>query len=431
MSSTHTETRADAPSSRAPSTLPDPDTLPLAQFDVADPWLHAADRAGEFLARLRRECPVHYCASSRYGPYWSITRYQDIVTVNADDERVSSSYELGGHVLGYDEMFRAHGVDARMFQSTDPPLHTAQRKAIAPIVARGSVREMADAIRERAAVLLDALPIGETFDWVDRVSIELTTQVLATLFDFPWEQRRALTRWSDVAVTEPGFGIVDSWDARRGELEQCFATFAGLWQERLAGPPRGDLLSLMVHSEGTKHLSPAEFLGNLINVIVGGNDTTRNSLTGGVVALDQHPEQYARLLENPALVASMVPEIIRWQTPISHMARTAVADFELGGATIRKGDRIALWYLSGNRDESEIPDPEAFIIDRPQPRRHLSFGFGTHHCVGYRLAELQLQIAWEEILKRFRKIEVVGPAQRVCSNIIHGYSALPVRVQPW
>ncbi|MEN9727049.1 MAG: hypothetical protein RL434_1415 [Pseudomonadota bacterium] len=413
---------------RAPE---DVNTVPLADIDVANPWLHAEDRAGAYLARLRREAPVHYCAESRYGPYWSITRYQDIVTVNADDARVSSSYELGGHVLGYDQMFRAHGVDARMFQSTDPPQHTAQRKAIAPIVARASVREMEDAIRARASAILDALPVGETFDWVDKVSVELTTQVLATLFDFPWEQRRLLTRWSDVAVTEPGFGIVESWDSRREELEACFQTFAELWQSRLAGPPRGDLLSLMVHSEGTRDLDPGQFLGNLINIIVGGNDTTRNSLTGGVVALNQYPAEYEKLRQSPSLIPSMVPEIIRWQTPISHMARTAITDFELGGAHLRKGDRIALWYLSGNRDDGEIPNPEAFIIDRPTPRRHLSFGFGTHHCVGYRLAELQLQVAWEEIQKRFHRVEVMGAPTRVCSNIIHGYSALPVRVHPW
>lgn len=409
----------------------DVQAVPLADIDIANPWLHAEDRAGAYLARLRREAPVHYCAESRYGPYWSITRYQDIVTVNADDARVSSSYDVGGHVLGYDQMFRAHGVDARMFQSTDPPLHTAQRKAIAPIVARASVREMEDTIRACAASILDTLPVGATFDWVDRVSVELTTQVLATLFDFPWEERRLLTRWSDVAVTEPGFGIVDSWEARRADLEACFQTFAGLWQERLTGPPRGDLLSLMVHSPGTRDLSPAEFLGNLINVIVGGNDTTRNSLTGGVMALNRYPAEYEKLRRNPGLITSMVPEIIRWQTPISHMARTAAVDFSLGEAQIRKGDRIALWYLSGNRDETEIADAEAFIIDRPNPRRHLSFGFGTHHCVGYRLAELQLQVAWEEIHRRFRNVEVMGPPQRVCSNIIHGYSALPVRVHRW
>ncbi len=409
----------------------DPHTIALDAIDVSNPWLYQDDVIAPYFARLRKEAPVHYCAESRYGAYWSITRYQDIVEINADDERVSSNYELGGHILGYDTLFRCHGVDARMFQSTDPPIHTAQRKAIAPVVARASVREMEQQIRAICARILDQLPLGETFDWVEHLSIEMTTQVLAMLFDFPWEQRRLLTRWSDVAVSEPGFGIVDSWESRRQELEDCFTTFAGLWQERLQGEPRSDLLSLMVHAEGTKNLSPGEFLGNLINLIVGGNDTTRNSLTGGVLALNRYPAEYDKLRANPALVNSMVPEIIRWQTPISHMARTAVTDFRLGDAEIKSGDRIAMWYISGNRDEDEIAQADQFIIDRSNPRRHLSFGFGTHHCVGYRLGELQLQIAWEEIMKRFRAVEVMGEPTRVCSNIIHGYTSLPVQLHPW
>ena len=413
------------------SSTVDPYAIPLDKIDVSNPRLYQDDVIAPYFARLRKEAPVHYCAESNYGPFWSITRYQDIVEVNADDKRVSCNYELGGHILGYDTMFRSHGVDARMFQSTDPPIHTAQRKAIAPIVARASVREMEQQIREICGRILDSLPDGETFDWVEHLSIEMTTQVLAMLFDFPWDKRRLLTRWSDVAVSEPGFGIVDSWEGRRQELEDCFTTFAGLWQERLEGEPRSDLLSLMVHAEGTKNLSPGEFLGNLINLIVGGNDTTRNSLTGGVVALNRYPEQYDKLRANPALIPSMVPEIIRWQTPISHMARTAITDFKLGDAEIKSGDRIAMWYISGNRDADEIDAPEEFIIDRANPRRHLSFGFGTHHCVGYRLGELQLQVAWEEIMKRFRMIEVMGEPTRVCSNIIHGYASLPVRVHRW
>ena len=409
----------------------DPYLIPLEQIDVSDPRLYQDDVIGAYFARLRKEAPVHYCADSHCGPFWSLSKYKDIVEINADDLRVSSNYELGGHILGYDTMFRSHGVDARMFQSTDPPIHTVQRKAIAPLVARAKVREMQDQIRAICARILDDLPLGETFDWVECFSIEMTTQVLAMLFDFPWEKRRLLTRWSDVAVSEPGFGIVDSWASRRVELEDCFTTFAGLWQERLQGEPRSDLLSLMVHAEGTKNLSPGEFLGNLINLIVGGNDTTRNSLSGGVLALHRYPTQYDKLRADHTLIAGMVPEIIRWQTPISHMARTAVQDFRLGEAEIKAGDRIAMWYISGNRDDEEIATPESFIIDRTNPRRHLSFGFGTHHCVGYRLAELQLQVAWEEIMQRFRRVEVMGEPTRVCSNIIHGYTALPVQLHAW
>lgn len=410
---------------------PDANDIPLAQLDVSNPWLYQSDEIGAYFARLRAECPVHFCAESNYEPFWSITRYQDIVTINSADELFSCDYRSGGHILGYQKLFRQHGVDARMFQSTDAPTHTGQRKAIAPVVARASVREMEDMFRTLCGAILDDLPVGETFDWVDRVSIELTTQVLARLFDFPWDKRRLLTRWSDVAVTEPGFGIVDSWEQRQAELQACFETFAGLWQERLQAGPAGDLLSMMVFSDATRDLSPEEFLGNLINIIVGGNDTTRNSLTGGVVALNRFPDQYGKLRHDPTLVESMVPEIIRWQTPISHMARTAREDFAIGDETIRAGDRVALWYISGNRDSEAIEDPEAFIIDRKKARQHLSFGFGAHHCVGYRVAELQLKVAWQEIIKRFRSIEVMGEPQRVCSNVIHGYTALPVQLHPW
>lgn len=406
-------------------------TTPLAAIDVSDPELYRRDTAPAWFARLRREAPVHWCAGGAYGAFWSLTRYDDIVAVNADDERFSCDFRLGGHILGYERLFRDHGVDARMFQSTDAPVHTAQRKAIAPVVARASVREMEERIRAIAGDLLDSLPVGEIFDWVDRFSVEFTSRVLAMLFDFPHEQRRALSRWSDVAVTEPGFGIVASWEERRRELEACFAAFAQLWQERLAAPPRADLLSMMAHSEATRDLDSGEFLGNLINLIVGGNDTTRNSLIGGVLALHRHPREYQRLRDDPSLLPGMVPEIIRWQTPISHMARTARVDVEIGGQVVRAGERVALWYISGNRDESAIERPDEFVIDRAQPRRHLSFGFGAHHCIGYRLAELQLQVAWEEILQRFHTVEVAGEPERVCSNVIHGYSRLPVRLRPW
>lgn len=410
---------------------PDPSTLSLDQIDVSDPRLYRDDVADAYFARLREEAPVHFCAHSNYGPFWSLTRYADIVRVNAADDVFSCDYERGGHILGYQKLFRDHGVDARMFQSTDAPKHTAQRKAIAPLVARASVKDMESIMRELCCRILDELPVGEPFNWVERFSIEMTTQVLARLFDFPWEQRRLLTRWSDVAVTEPGFGIVDSWEQRRSELEACFTTFARLWQERAGDAPANDLLSLMIHSPGTKDLSPEEFLGNLINVIVGGNDTTRNSFTGGVVALNRYPDEYEKLRADPTLVETMVPEIIRWQTPISHMARTALEDTEIDGKVIKAGDRVALWYISGNRDEQMIDNPDAFIIDRKKARQHLSFGFGAHHCVGYRVAELQLKVAWEEILQRFRHIEIVGDPVRTCSNVIHGYSALPVRLHRW
>jgi cytochrome P450 len=284
-------------------------------------------------------------------------------------------------------------------------------------------------IRERAAAILDRLPIGETFDWVDRVSIELTTQMLATLFDFPFEARRKLTRWSDVATAIPHKGgIVETEEERQAELAECLNTFMGLWNERVNAPPRGDLVSMMAHGDATRNMTPDAFLGNLILLIVGGNDTTRNSISGGLLALNQHPEQYDKLRGHPELIPNMVPEIIRYQTPLAHMRRTATADYELGGKTIRKGDKVIMWYVSGNRDARAIDNPDAFIIDRERPRQHLSFGFGIHRCVGNRLAEMQLRVVWEEIVKRWDHVEVVGEPRRVRSSFVKGYETLPVQI---
>jgi len=284
-------------------------------------------------------------------------------------------------------------------------------------------------IRERVCQILDNLPIGEPFNWVERVSIELTTQMLATLFDFPFEERRKLTRWSDVATTIPyKGGLVETEEERQAELMECLADSTRLWNERVNLPQTGDLISMMAHSEATRNMTPDEYLGNVILLIVGGNDTTRNSLTGGLLALSQNPDQYDKLMANPELVTSLVPEIIRWQTPLAHMRRTALRDVELGGKTIKKGDKVVMWYVSGNRDERAIPEPNRFIIDRERPRQHLSFGFGIHRCVGNRLAEMQLRTVWEEVLKRFPKIEVLDEPVRVRSSFVKGYEQLMVRI---
>jgi cytochrome P450 len=272
------------------------------------------------------------------------------------------------------------------------------------------------------------LPRNETFDFVDRVSAELTTQMLATLFDFPWEERRKLTRWSDIFTALPKSMVVESEEQRQAEMQECGRYFTGLWNERVNAEPRNDLLSMMAHSDATRHMDPANLLGNIFLLIVGGNDTTRNTLTGSVLAFHQHPDQYRKLRANPALIETMVPEVIRWQTPIAHMRRTALQDTEIGGKRIRKGERVVMWYVSGNRDDEVIAKPDSFIIDRPRPRTHLSFGFGIHRCVGLRLAELQLRIVWEEMLKRFDRIEVTGEPKRVYSSFIKGYETLPVRI---
>ncbi len=397
-------------------------SMPLEAINPADPARFQTDTFWPFFERLRKEDPVHFTPDSDWGPYWSITRFDDIVAVDTNHQVFSSDAHLGGiTVRDMDKDFTLP-----MFIAMDPPKHDVQRKTVSPVVSPASLMRLEPVIRERAAGLLDSLPIGEEFNWVDKISIELTTQMLATLFDFPWEDRRKLTRWSDVATAIPGTGIVETEDQRRAELLECLEYFTRLWNERVNSEPGNDLISMLAHGEHTRNMEPMEYLGNVILLIVGGNDTTRNSISGGLYALNQNPDQYDKLRADPSLIPNMVSEIIRWQTPLAHMRRTAVADFELGGKTIKAGDKVVMWYVSGNRDDSVIANPDAFIIDRERARHHMSFGFGIHRCVGNRLAEMQLRIVWEEILKRFPRIDVVGEPTRVFSSFVKGYETLPV-----
>jgi cytochrome P450 len=407
----------------SPEALGDPWTTPIEQIDVSHARLYQADVWHDWFARLRRDDPVHFTADSQFGPYWSVTRYKDIMKVETSPQVFSSA--AGITLLDQETQYKL-----AMFIAMDPPKHDVQRLVVAPIVAPGNLTAMAGTIRERAIKVLDGLPRNETFDWVEHVSIELTTQMLATLFDYPFEKRRDLTHWSNIATTnfaDPN-ALVKNEEERFNELKKMAAAMMGLWNERVNTPSGNDLISMLAHGEATRNMDPMEFMGNCVLLIVGGNDTTRNSISGGLWALNKHPDEYRKLRENPGLIPSMVPEIIRWQTPLSYMRRTALSDVELGGKTIRAGDKLAMWYISGNRDPDAIDEPDRFIIDRARPRQHLSFGFGIHRCVGNRLAELQLTILWEEIMKRFPVIELMEEPKRVFSSFVHGISSMMVRI---
>ena len=401
----------------------DPSSIPIEEFDMANSDIFMyGDAIYPLFERLRNEDPVHFCPESCVegaGAYWSVTKYNDIMSVDTNHKVFSSE----GAITLFDP---EEDFTTPMFIAMDPPKHDVQRKAVNPVVAPSNLVNMEGLIRERTQEVLDSLPRNKKFNWVEHVSIELTTRMLATLFDFPFEDRRKLTRWSDVSTARPGDGIVESEEQREQELYECLEYFTRLWNERVNSEPKTDLISMLAHNPETRNMDPMEYLGNLILLIVGGNDTTRNSMTGGILALNENPNQYDKLRNDHSLIKSMVPEIIRWQTPLAYMRRTALEDIELGGKLIKKGDKVIMWYVSGNRDDDVINDPNSFIIDRERPRTHLSYGFGIHRCVGNRLADLQLEILWEEIMKRFENIEVVGEPSRIRSSFVKGYADLPV-----
>lgn len=399
--------------------------LPIEDIDLSNWYLNENDAVWPYFERLRNEDPVHFNRESRYGPFWSVTKIKDIKFVDMNHKLFSSEGSIG-----LEDPIA--GLETPMFIAMDQPKHDVQRKTVTPVVAPRNLAELEPLIRSRVCTILDSLPIGETFNWVDRVSIELTTQMLATLFNFPFEDRHLLTRWSDIATGGRNSGLVENMDEFREEMMNCLAYFTRLWHERTETTSGFDLISMLTQGEDTKDLiqRPLEYLGNLILLIVGGNDTTRNSISGGVLALNQYPEEYQKLRDNNALIPNMVAEIIRWQTPLAYMRRTALEDVELGGKQIKKGDKVVMWYASGNRDSEVFSEPDRLMIDRPNARNHVSFGFGIHRCMGNRLAELQLKILWEEIQQRFHKVEVVGPVSRTRSNFVRGYTELPVRLIP-
>ena len=410
----------------------DPYALPLSELDPAHPSLFEHDKIWPYFERLRHEDPVHYTPDSMFGPYWSITGYKDIMYVDTHHDIFSSDINNGGIRIGGrpvenpDENSMFH---LPMFIMQDPPVHDEQRAVVSPSFTPTRLQELKELIRERAGVILDNLPRNEEFNWVREVSVELTGQMLATIFGVPQEDRHKLIHWSDTVENLGNPDVFETPEQGFQELWKCFEYFDAVWKEREKETERGtDLISTLVHGESTRNMAPNEFLGNMLLLIVGGNDTTRNSISGGVLALNQYQDQYSKLRANPGLIPKMVPEIIRWQSPVAHMCRTAMEPVELGGKQISAGDKIVMWYISGNRDETVIASPNQFIIDRDNPRQHLSFGFGIHRCVGNRLAEMQLSVLWEEILKRFDRIEVVGDPTYLRSNFIHGITDLPVKI---
>ncbi len=396
---------------------------PVDPLDVSRPELYRDDVWQAPFRALRAAGGVHRCENSDFGPYWSIASYKPIVQVESLPDLYSS--QAGGITIA--DLMEGD-IRMPMFIAMDRPKHTGQRRTVAPAFTPSEMVRMSENIRARTAEILDSLPVGEEFDWVDRVSIELTTQMLAILFDFPWEERRKLTYWSDWAGDIEIAKDPVRKEERRQILFECAAYFGNLWNAKLGKEPTPDLISMMIHSDAMSEMDQYEFLGNLILLIVGGNDTTRNSMSACAWALEQFPEERAKLEANPGLIQNACQEIIRWQTPLAHMRRTATQDSELEGHSIREGDKLVLWFLSANRDESIFPDADRIIVDRENARRHLAFGHGIHRCVGARLAELQIGVLMEEMAKRRLRANVLREPERVAACFVHGYKKMAVEL---
>ncbi|MET3722727.1 cytochrome P450 [Sphingomonas trueperi] len=414
-----------APASNAQRFEQDLHQLPIAALDVAQPDLFAAGFAPRYLARLRHEAPVHYCAEGRFAPYWSITRHSDIEAIELDTETFSSAHANGGITIG------SSAGDPQFFPafiSMDPPRHATQRRVVAPAFSPERLAQMEPQIRAWCVEILEALPHGEWFDWVDRVSIELTARTLALLLGFPQERSRDLIRWSEAMVALPGHPAYSTPENKMRVMKECFDTFDAIWAQRLETPGGDDLISLLARGEETRHMPKPEFYGNVLLLIVGGNDTTRNSISGSVVALHAFPDALQKLRADRALLANLTPELLRWQTPIAHMRRTATRDVTIGDKHIRRGDKVVLWYLSANRDETLFERADDFVLERHNARRHLAFGFGVHRCIGARLADLQVRTLWEEILRRIPAFDVAADPVRVPSTFINGYQQVMVRL---
>lgn len=404
-------------------------------WDASRSDIYFDDTWQPIFAEMRKSGPLHYIPESPFGPYWAVVGHKAIQHIEALPETFSSSWEYGGITILdrlSEEEAAAANVETRempMFIAMDRPQHTGQRRTVAPKFTPSAVVAMEAELRARTGEVLDSLPRGETFDWVESVSIELTTGMLAILFGFPWEDRRLLTFWSDWAGDTELATVRELDELRWGILQEMGAYFQTLWIERtMDKEPGNDLISMMLHSEAMNQMRPEEFMGNLVLLIVGGNDTTRNTMSGIIHAMDKFPDQRKLFEEQPELIPNAVQECLRMQTPLAHMRRTCTEDIEVFGQMIKKGDKVVLWYLSANRDEDVFDNPDKLDITRDNARRHLAFGYGIHRCVGARLAELQLKVLLEELHKRRMRVHVAGDVERVRANFVHGFRKLEVEI---
>ena len=399
------------------------ENIALEDLDPSNQDVFYNNQQDYYFERLRKEDPVHFCKKSEFGPYWSITKYADIVEIEQNPQLFSARGGFTIVDIPSDTQFRS-------FLTMDPPEHRIRRQAITPMVSQSNLSRIEDHIFGLVTATLDNLPINEPFDWVQRVSKEISIKMLALMMGIPVQDSSLLIRWSDIASTVPRIGTaIETLDQLYFQLQDCYRYFSNLLNAYSSSPAESNFSSMLAHQAKRENLHPEELFVTILALILAGNDTTRHSITASSLLLHQFPEQRKLLYSDPSLLKSAVSEIIRFQTPVAHFRRTATDDILFRGKEIKKNDKIILWFISANKDEDEIEDPKQFIINRKNPEHHLSFGSGIHKCIGRNIALMELKILWNEIIRRKWRVEPISEPTRIKSNIVHGFSSLSVQIK--
>lgn len=400
-------------------------SVALDHLDVSDVTGFQKGTHLPLFARLRRDDPVHYCADSPFGSYWSITRAADIRAVNLDHHRFSSQHNVIIGDIPRDFRFPA-------FMVSDPPEHGKWRKVVAPAFSRAELGKLEEHCRQHIVRLLNRLDTGTPIDWVSSVSAQLTKWTVGALFDLKEDEVAEVMKWSDYLIMFDAERLDHPAHQDRKESLEAFERFLHrISSERRTNTARADIFSRLVSGQHAQEImnDMAHFMGT-VSLVVGAGETTRSAASAVVVAMHRYPDQWALLRQHPSLVPNAVHEVIRWQTPLAHMRRTAVEDVEFRGKQIRQGDRVILWYCSGNRDEAIFRNGDDVDITRENARNHLSYGHGIHRCIGRYAAEMQLRILLEESLRRFQTIDLLALPERSASNYFAGFDKLMVEVTP-
>ena len=413
----------------------DVQNIPLDKIDVISARIYGeTGYPHDGWKRLRHESPVHWSQPEGYRPFWAITKHADITEVSSQPEKFRSA----GRFILFPEAASAFGPSMeedpplRMLVNMDPPDHRDYRKLVSSWFTPRAIHSLRQRLEEITAELFDELAGDggiQEGDFVTDIAARQPLRMITEMLGIPREKEDFVLR-----ITNENFGIEDPEFAREGDtredrlgfLSEAFAFLSEITEDRRRNP-RQDLSSVLANATINGEPVPTfELFSLFFLVMVAGHDTTRNSISSGLLALLDHPDQLAALRRDPNLIETGADEIVRWTTPVNHFVRTATTDYVLRGQQIRKGDSLALFYASANRDEDVFADPYVFRLDR-DPNPHLGFGVGEHFCLGAHLARLDLKVFWRQFAERFEMIELAGPIERLHASFVGGPKHLPVR----